>query len=262
MNTKIIFFDIDGTILSHRSGQISDSTKAAIKKAQANGHLAFINTGRTLAEIDSEIIEAGFDGLVCGCGTQIIYHGTELLHTSIPADLAAMLISDLKDQKIEAVLEGRDTIYYNFNSTHPIILKIMKYQQQRNVNIKSWDDKELSFDKFCTWDDILESGVFFYDKYKDMFDLIDRNDRFYEIVPKGHSKATGIQFLINHLDIPHDNTYCFGDSENDLPMLKYVKNSVAMGNASQEIKDLVSYVTKDVDDDGIAHGLRHFGLID
>ena len=261
MNTKIIFFDIDGTILSHRTYQISDSTKEAIRQAQANGHLAFINTGRTLTEIDAEIIEAGFDGLVCGCGTHITYHGKELFHKSIPADLAAMLIKDLRLLNIEAVLEGRDAAYYNFASANQILLELKEHQLRRNVNIKSWEEPELFFDKFCTWEYTRESGILFYEKYKEMFDFIDRNDHFYEIVPKGHSKATGIQYLINHLDIPYENTYCFGDSENDLPMLKYVKNSIAMGNAPQTIKDLVSYVTGDVDEDGIAHGLRHFGLI-
>jgi len=62
MNSNLIFFDIDGTILSHRTFTISDSTRAAIKQAQAKGNLAFLNTGRTLAEMGDDILNVGFDG--------------------------------------------------------------------------------------------------------------------------------------------------------------------------------------------------------
>ena len=46
MNRKLIFFDIDGTIIPEDTGVIPESTKEAIKKAKENGHLVFINTGR------------------------------------------------------------------------------------------------------------------------------------------------------------------------------------------------------------------------
>ena len=45
---KALFFDIDGTILSELNGTIPESAKAAIGAAVREGHLAFINTGRTL----------------------------------------------------------------------------------------------------------------------------------------------------------------------------------------------------------------------
>ena len=48
-NRKILFFDIDGTLLSHRTLQIPESAKRAIRKAKENGHLIFINTGRTIS---------------------------------------------------------------------------------------------------------------------------------------------------------------------------------------------------------------------
>ncbi len=84
---------------------------------------------------------------------------------------------------------------------------------------------------------------------------------FYEIVPKGFSKASGIEFLINELNIPFENTYAIGDSTNDLPMLKYVKNSIAMGNSNPLLFDLVSYVTTDIEEDGIYKALKHYSLI-
>lgn len=261
MNTKLLFFDIDGTILSHRTDQISDSTKEAIKKAQANGHLAFINTGRTIAELDRRMLDFGFDGFICGCGTYITYKNKILLRKSISPELLPALITDLHKYKMEAILEGSNAVYYDDASTHRRIINLKEHQRKHNFNIKSFEDPGMSVDKFCIWSDSPENYQSFYNIYKDQLDFIDRMRGLYEVVLKGYSKASGIEFLLNHLGITHDNTYAFGDSSNDLSMLLYAKNSIAMGNSSKDIKDIVTYVTDDVDENGIENALKHFGLI-
>ena len=53
----------------------------------------------------------------------------------------------------------------------------------------------------------------------------------------------------------------FGDGGNDIPMLKHVAVSVAMGNANDEVKKIANYVTDDVDSDGIIKALKHFQLL-
>lgn len=96
MNTerKLIFFDIDGTIVTEaRDGRIiPDSTRTALRKLQQNGHLCFINTGRALAEIDEPILQLQMDGLVCGCGTYIMYHDNVLAEHTIPFDLGNRIL--------------------------------------------------------------------------------------------------------------------------------------------------------------------------
>jgi Cof subfamily protein (haloacid dehalogenase superfamily) len=262
MNTKIIFFDIDGTILSHRNFKISSSTKAAIKAVQKNGHLAFVNTGRTLAEMEHEITDIGFDGYVCGCGTYISYQDKVLFQKTVPSDITKALITDFKSYQIEAILEGSSAIYYDSETKIEMIRQILDSQvKEHHFNVKAWQDENISIDKFCIWPATAEGYLLFYNKYKDLFDFIDRKMDFYEVVPKGLSKATGIQFLLEHLDIPHENTYALGDGANDLPMLRYVKHSIAMENADEETRSLVSYITKDVDEDGVYHALRHFNII-
>ena len=262
MDQKIIFFDIDGTILSLKTDRISDNTKAAIKQAQANGHLAFINTGRTLSEIEQEIMDVGFDGYVCGCGTYISYGDAVLLQDTIPSDTIQMLIQDLHKYKIEALFEGVSAMYYESLIMNPLIIKIRNsHIKHPTFVVKTLDDPNISADKFCIWPTPDGDFTSFYEKYNKSFDFIDRGNDFYEVIPASHSKATGILFLENHLNISHDNTYALGDSSNDLPMLHYVKYSIAMGNSSEEIREMVSFVTKDVDHDGIAYALKHFNII-
>lgn len=261
MDKKILFFDIDGTILSYSTYALSDSTKNAIQQAQANGHLAFINTGRVISAIPDFVKEIGFDGYVCGCGTHVSYHGQVLLQNFVPKKLTRMLIKDLRFHGIDAVLEGSTAVYYDDNVTNPIIKEVRDYHVENGFAVGSWDDPSIVIDKFCIWTINENASKEFREKYREHFDFIDRNHHLYEIIPKGHSKATGIQYLEEHLGIAHENTYAFGDGENDLPMLTYANHTIAMGNAPQSIKDIVSFVTEDVDENGIAHALKHFGLI-
>ena len=82
-----------------------------------------------------------------------------------------------------------------------------------------------------------------------------------EISPLNISKGTAIKFILNTLNIDKKDAYCFGDSNNDLSMFPEVQNSICMGNGKSEVKKKATYVTKNIDDGGIEHGMRYFGLI-
>jgi Cof subfamily protein (haloacid dehalogenase superfamily) len=261
MNKSILFFDIDGTILSEKTKQISESTKNAIRKARQNGHLTFINTGRTIEEIDSYILSLDFDGYVCGCGTYIEYDKKVLLSNELSQELMYSIIKDLREYRIEACLEGVNTIYFDSNSTNQKIKSVRDHMKELHFQLSDWDDSSINFAKFTIWLRHDSNYKAFYQKYKGSFDFIDRGQNFYEIVPTGFSKGTGIQFLLNHFNMNLDDAYALGDSANDIPMLSYAKNSIAMGNSDSSILPHVSFITKDVDDDGIEYALKHYCLI-
>lgn len=261
MEQKIIFFDIDGTILSPRDHTISDSTKAAIRRTKERGHLTFVNTGRTFSEIDDEIKSVGFDGYVCGCGTCIYHDSSMIFHTKLDRNLRSRIIEDLERFEIDAVMEGNHAIYFGRQIRNPLIEDVYNMYKGLGFNILTWDAPDMTFDKFCIWMDSKSDIQAFCDIYRDRFDFISREDIFIEVVPKGYSKATGIEYLLSYLKLPHENTYAFGDSANDFTMLNYVKHSIGMGNSEDEIKKIVTYITKDVDEGGIAHALQYFEII-
>jgi len=66
-----------------------------LKEAHANGHLIFINSGRIYAMIPSIIKEMGFDGYVCGCGSQIYMNDKLLFSSMIPNDLCRETIEKI-----------------------------------------------------------------------------------------------------------------------------------------------------------------------
>lgn len=264
---KLIFFDIDGTIITEgEEGRfVPKSVLTALHALRKNGHLCFINTGRSYAEVDKGIRELPFDGLVCGCGTYITYQGEVLLSNTISFAQGNKIIQDLEACRLEWLLEGTEFIYY---SSDPYITHIGDFQAEHKIlvpdafNIVNPDAaKNLTFDKFC----ICLSENHEFDKFKSIYEdtltFIDRGNDFFEIVPKGFSKASGIAFLESHFNIPHEDTIAIGDSTNDLPMLNYAAYSIAMANSSVELFDVVDYVTDSVANDGIYNAMQHLELI-
>ena len=86
-----------------------------------------------------------------------------------------------------------------------------------------------------------------------------RSDPYYvELLPKYIDKGVAVDKLAKHLDIAKDKVMCVGDSNNDLPMLRYAGLGVAMGNAAKEIQEQADYVTGTNDEDGIVTLIEKF----
>ena len=264
---KLIFFDVDGTIATKKNGKnvVPQSAKDTIKKLQENGHLCFINTGRAFSEIDTYLKELNMDGFVCGCGTYISYKEKILFSTTIPFEIGNNLLKDFEKYNLEWLLEGKETIYC---STKPYITHIGHFKDEQKTlypdaynEVNPQNTSDLTFDKFCIG--IHENSDFesFRKKYSNIITFIDRGNNFYETVPNGYSKATGIEFLMKYFNIEQKDTIAIGDSTNDLPMLEFAGLSIAMKNSDKMIFDVVDYITDDVFEDGIYNAMKHFKLI-
>lgn len=262
MKKHLIFLDIDGTILHEKTRVISEKTKEAIVKARENGHETYINTGRNFAELNETILSAGFDGIVCGCGVFIQKDEEILFNHRVEQNLAKEIVSDLKKYKLDAILEGTDYIYIEENPTNTQIINFENYfGKEIKERIKYWNEGTLEFGKFTMW--IKESSDYegFAEKYKKYFQFIRREDGFAEVIPCGFSKATGIQYLMEKLQVAREHTIAIGDSENDLSMLEYAGIGIAMGNSVKEVFKKVDYTTKSIDEEGVYEALKHFKII-
>lgn len=93
------------------------------------------------------------------------------------------------------------------------------------------------------------------------FDVLIHEEYVYiEILLKGYSKGTGVKKIVDVLGASMEDTYGFGDSMNDLPMLETVAHGIVMGEATEELKKRFT-VTDSLYADGIANGLKRAGLI-
>lgn len=263
--TKIMFFDIDGTLLSEKTGKIPDSTVTAIRQARSRGHKMFINTGRCFQNVESNIRSIGFDGFVCGCGTNIIYHDETLLQVSQSPEICRLTVDTALKCGLDIVFEHHDYLaFQQKKDLHTNARKLYDSCLQRGYDLSTdISASDFVFDKFVLWIEKGSDFATFLDTVSPYFECIHRSEFFKEFVPHGFSKASGIRFLLDYLKLPIDHAYAVGDSNNDLSMLDYVPGSIAMGNSQPAtLFDRVSYVTKTVEEGGIAHALKHFGFIE
>lgn len=260
---KAIFFDIDGTIVTEdERSVIPESTKRAIKQARKNGHLAFINTGRTVFNMNSELKNIGFDGYLCGCGTYIEFGGEVMLHNKLDNEFCRQLSEIIRKHGAYPVYERSDSVFFDrMAMNHPGVQYIKEiFLKDVENKERNTDDDDFSFDKFVIWTDENTDTEPLFKEISKNFAIIDRGDGFYENVPLGFSKATAIEMILEKTGISLENAYAIGDSMNDLSMLKAVPNSIAMGGA-EKIYPYVSFITKPIEEDGIEYALSHFGII-
>ena len=76
-----------------------------------------------------------------------------------------------------------------------------------------------------------------------------------DVAPKGWSKARGVEALVSELGIGFDEVVVFGDAENDLDVLRYVPNSVAMANATKAAAEAARWHIGPSADDAVADAL-------
>lgn len=268
MNKKVAFFDIDGTLTSEIDGSIPHDTKEAIRRARENGHLMFINTGRCMDYVEERFREIGFDGYVCGCGTNIFCNNNgkleELLHVEQSHQVVSEILTHARNFSLDLLFESKKEV--RFDTKRPLVTPggIRQYNTFINCNCDMSHDPEcddFTCDKFVVWFDNINDLAEFRTVSDKYFTCIDRGGVFREFVPHGYSKATGIQFILDHFGLPLENAYALGDSNNDLSMLTYVKHSIAMGNSFPvSLFDQVAYVTAKSSKNGIGQALKHFGF--
>ena len=81
-----------------------------------------------------------------------------------------------------------------------------------------------------------------------------------ELISRAFDKGRGILHVCEHLGIPVQDTFGFGDSMNDLEMIDTVGYSVCMSNGDPTIKAHSDYVCPSVEEDGLAIAFEKLGL--
>lgn len=273
--TKIVFFDIDGTLVT-KYNSVPESTKQAITKLKENGHIPVIATGRAPLLISEIIKELEIDSFITMNGQLVVYKGEVVFHNPIETETVDRLTSRAVDRSNGIILCGAEDIFSNSivslakRSSMWTVLKglgkiipghlqlsLFKRLIRKPPNPKDYKDKPI-------YQVILETSMEAEKKYKTEFPNLHfarSNHYTVDVISEGISKAVGIEKFLEKAGIDKSETYAFGDSPNDLEMLGYVNTGIAMGNGWDEIKQSADYVTDAVDENGIENGLRHFKLI-
>ncbi|OMF38394.1 hypothetical protein BK133_02405 [Paenibacillus sp. FSL H8-0548] len=257
MNKKLLFFDIDGTLVDHEK-KIPPSTKQAIAQLKQAGHEIVIATGRGPFMLKSVSEALHIESYVSFNGSYVVYNG-EVVY-SHPIDTARLkelsqITIENKHPLVYMTPEGMrtntDQSAYLDAVDEPLKLRLPQVEPDYYMGKEIYQCL-----LYCKEED---EGY-----YKSNFSEFGYN-RWHpygsDILPPGGSKARGIQALIERAGVRDEDVYAFGDGLNDLEMLQYVYHSVAMGNSPDIVKEAARYITKDVAEDGILHGLKMLGLL-
>jgi Cof subfamily protein (haloacid dehalogenase superfamily) len=164
-------------------------------------------------------------------------------------DLPASMISD---GDVYEILAKNPSLYTRMN-------KLLTFHEVTFDTI----DETLRYNKVVTGvqPEILDTTIVtFPANALPNFEMVKSQSFLLEFLPKGVTKAYGIEKLIAHLDIKQSEVMAIGDEANDLPMIEFAGVGVAMKNATDEVKALATYITDDNEHDGVAKAIEKYAL--
>lgn len=275
MSKKLLFFDIDGTLIAF-DGTFPESAKTALKKAQENGHEIFLCSGRNRCQIDKLLSDFGFDGMVTSAGANVEYHGKVIFDHFMATEDYKKLVSYFEKHQMAYMVQCSDKIVMTVSSRDRIRESFRMYRK-RIVGDEVFPSQVLDddYEGFATKYPNAEKACYFMSDtpvskiasdLSHMFDVTkmsynDGTDKNGEITQKGITKAVGMEKMAEYLGLTRDDVIAFGDGQNDFEMMEYAGYAVAMGNAIDALKQRADYITTDVKDDGISHALEYLKLI-
>jgi Cof subfamily protein (haloacid dehalogenase superfamily) len=258
---KVVFSDIDNTLFSHVTNHVPESAIKAISELQARGIKVFLSSGRNYYLIRKSgilnIVKP--DGIVMMNGAAVAINDTIIYKYPIPADVVNAMIKFSYRLKFGLTLIEEAEGHINFIDDRVIEAHAKygtRFPQPRKFPIP-YDRTVYQMIAFC---DEFDEDLFL-PHLKDC--KAARWDEFaVDIMPKDSDKAKGIMAVLEYYGWKQENALSLGDNNNDLEMLLFTGQSVAMGNAIPEVKAIADYVTDDIDSDGWAKAIKHYGLID
>ncbi|HFI0264859.1 TPA: HAD family hydrolase [Streptococcus suis] len=277
---KIIFLDVDGTLVDYHN-RIPESAIRAIRQARENGHLVYVCTGRSRAEMQPELWEIGLDGMIGGNGSYVEHQGQVIMHQLLSEEDSRAIVDWLQERGLEFYLESNNGLFAseNFRERARETLKIYAMNKGKTAEEVANQEVEdvmhgMVFDGELYRDD-LNKISFVLDSYQDHLDSKEafpnlvantwggrgESALFGDLGVKNIDKAHAIDVLLDYLGASQKDTIAFGDAKIDIPMLDYCAIGVAMGNGGAEILAMADMITDDVEADGLYNAFEKLGLL-
>lgn len=254
---KAAFFDADGTLLSFKTHTISESTKRALHALKKSGTKCFLATGRAPYMCDS-IDTSDMEGFILFNGQFILDRYGVIFKATIDKDDVATVVGQVHQGLYECAFLAEQKAYASGRNE-----LVDRVDEMAHISFPVEDiDQALN-------QDIYQFNIFLL---PGKTDIVRNNTKhlkitrwtpeFVDAFPIDGGKSHGVDKMLEHYQIPQEESIAFGDGGNDLQMFGAAGTSVAMGNGNPEVKEEADFVTDDVDHNGIWNACVKLGLID
>ncbi len=269
---KAVLCDVDGTLVNNDK-EITDFTAATIKKAAKNGIFVSICSGRVAPMLSVMTNKLDIKGPVVSVNGGLIVDsvtGDKVFGKKIPSEMAREIFSFSLEKGIDCGAVVSTGAHFTKDSRR------VKIFEKYNVQAKQSGQKPLvltTSDKpdVVDFEDvykflILAKNQDEYNTYRKHFEqnknlFVVSSEKFLiELMPCGVNKGLGVLEIAKLMGITPDEVMVFGDFENDKEMFETAGFCVAMGNATDDIKELSDYVTDTNQNDGVAKAIEKFLL--
>ncbi|KOS63167.1 Cof-type HAD-IIB family hydrolase [Lysinibacillus agricola] len=257
MDYKIVFFDVDGTLVNYEDGRIEESTRTAIKQLKNKGIHIVAATGRPLS-MCQDLRNIGIETFITANGAHVKYQDRVIHKMPIAKEIVHAVKAFAEDNK-QSLSFFTEQLSMN-NVQEEKTLKAM----QETLSLLEFPDIN---------EDILTQEVYLMclygdedieKKYTSKFPhLLFKRWHPYitNVLQQDVSKSIAVQAVLDYFDLSPEEALAFGDGDNDIDMLEQVGFGIAMGNGSEALKNVANYVTKKSTEDGIDYALRELQII-
>ena len=254
---KTIFFDVDGTLVSHKTDSVPESTRKALKLLHENGYKLVLATGRDMSQLKKlPVKDLKFDGYLTMNGQLCLDRdGKEIFGNPIDEKDTEKMVQLIKEKTVPINTIGKEGPYINFVTDEVVaaqkavsskVAPIGEYHGEKVYQFIAYGDREKL--KHLV-NDLPNCKLSWWNEYA------------VDIISKDGGKLAGIEKYLELQGQTLADAMAFGDGENDLEMLKAVKIGVAMGNGEEQVKRIADYITTDIDSDGIFNACKYYKLI-
>lgn len=256
---RIVSFDLDNTLVDHRTWEIPESALQAIKELRESCKIV-IASGR---DMDAPFSRGYYnqikpDAVIHLNGTKITVGKKEIYDHTFPAEVLReiMKYSEEKGYGMGTSVNGKD--YY----TNPerITANDIRFFGKTDRNFQPVSMMPVKKVRMLHFIGNMEEAKDLEERFPEVRFLIFADKHGADVVERSSSKAAGLRRLCQYYRIPIEDTIAFGDSMNDCEILREAGIGVAMGNATPELKEAADYITDDIDKDGIWKACKHFEL--
>lgn len=260
MDKKILFFDIDGTLVDSYNGipDIPEGVSRELKRIQTLGHKIFVCSGRPKAMMDDRF--NGFDGYILANGGYVEIDGKSIFENRMDYQLCKEVVEVLKSIHSDYMLETAREVYIDYESKG--LYDFFTNGTLKVDFIRDFDEDEvlhrtIKIEMNVTNEnrDLVIKTIEKHFGYVLNYDQHGSENAF-EIYSPTLSKAIGMQYVLDYYGALKEDTYAFGDGTNDIEMIKFAGTGVAMGNAVDSLKEVADIVCGSIKEDGLEKILK------